>query len=53
MVWTAGVRFPAVSLEIELPGREEDYCPPSSNEHKNVMDQYLHSATRLHDVLLN
>jgi hypothetical protein len=47
--WVPG----AFSLEVKWPGREADRSPPSSAEVKEWVALYLHSAIRLHGVVLS
>jgi hypothetical protein len=47
--WVQGTH----SLGVKRPGREADHSPPSNAEGQEKVDLYIHSPTRLHDVVLN
>jgi hypothetical protein len=47
--WVPGV----LSLGVKRPGREADHSPPSSTEAKERVELYLHSAIRLHGMVLS
>jgi hypothetical protein len=43
----------ALSLRVNLPGREADHSPPSSAEIKECLELYFHPPIRLHGVVLS
>jgi hypothetical protein len=43
----------ALSPRIKRPGREADHSPPTSDEVKKNVDQYIHSPIRLQGAVLN